>query len=229
MLAAKALESVPRLPAHRSLPQPIGSCHEENISAQQDQARQKSRLSGPDGHPRWTPGACPAARQGAAAPVGLSRRNAAARWCGAIGLAAGNSRSAGFRVSTMASSGFPRSARLLQAAEFRAVFSDARYKVSCRNFLVLALPADKDGGRLGLVVSKKNVPGAVQRNRVKRLVRERFRHSRAGLSGVDMVVLARKDVHKLGNAAMRQRLESLWRELRAKMRRHAGKQELRQS
>ncbi len=125
----------------------------------------------------------------------------------------------------MAASGFPRSARLLQAGEFRAVFSAARFKVSCRSFLVLALPADHGGARLGLVVSKKNVPAAVQRNRVKRLVREHFRHRRARLSGVDLVVLARKDVHKLGNAAIQQKLESLWQDLLAKMRRHADKQE----
>ncbi len=90
---------------------------------------------------------------------------------------------------------------------------------------MLALPVDRDGARLGLVISKKNVPAAVQRNRVKRLVREHFRQRRTQLSAVDLVVLARKDVHKLGNAAIRQRLESLWQDLLAKMRRAAGKQE----
>ncbi len=125
----------------------------------------------------------------------------------------------------MSASGFPRSARLLQAGEFRAVFSSACFKVSCRNFLVLALPVDRGGARLGLVISKKNVPAAVQRNRVKRLVREHFRQKRKQLFAVDLVVLARKDVHKLGNAAIRQRLESLWQDLIAKMRRAAGKKE----
>lgn len=125
----------------------------------------------------------------------------------------------------MSASGFARSARLLRAGEFRAVFSAARFKVSCRGFLVLALPVDRDGARLGLVISKKNVPAAVQRNRVKRLVREHFRQRRTQLFAVDLVVLARKDVHKLGNAAIRQRLESLWQDLLAKMRRAAGKQE----
>ena len=121
----------------------------------------------------------------------------------------------------MSASGFPRSARLLQAADFRAVFSQARYKVSCRHFLVLALP-NPATGRLGVVVSRKNVPGAVGRNRVKRLIREHYRMRRANLAGIDLVVLARKDAHKLANTAIRHRLESLWADLQGKIRRHTG-------
>jgi len=44
--------------------------------------------------------------------------------------------------------------------------------------------------RLGLAVSRR-VGNAVVRNRVKRWLREAFRHERASLGGVDVVVIAR--------------------------------------
>ena len=114
--------------------------------------------------------------------------------------------------------GLPPTSRLLRAGEFRAVFSNARFKVSCRHFLVLGIPNEAATARLGLVVSRKNVPAAIQRNRVKRLIREGFRKRRAELCGVDLVVLARKDAHKLANVSINQKLNGLWNDLMGKMR-----------
>ena len=45
--------------------------------------------------------------------------------------------------------------------------------------------------RLGLAVAKKRVRRAVARNRIKRLVRESFRHHGEVLRGLDVVVLCR--------------------------------------
>lgn len=42
--------------------------------------------------------------------------------------------------------------------------------------------------RLGLVVTKKGTAKANRRNRVKRIIRERFRLKAQGLPGVDIVV-----------------------------------------
>jgi ribonuclease P protein component len=55
--------------------------------------------------------------------------------------------------------------------------------------------------RLGLVVSRR-VGGAVERNRVKRVVREWFRQNRTQLPfTADLVVIARKDAARLGTKA----------------------------
>jgi ribonuclease P protein component len=55
--------------------------------------------------------------------------------------------------------------------------------------------------RLGLVVSRR-VGGAVERNRVKRVVREWFRQCRAQLPfTADFVVIARRDAERLGTRA----------------------------
>ena len=87
---------------------------------------------------------------------------------------------------------FPKTSRLLKRAQFRATL-DHGSKVTDRNLVVVALPAGGAGARLGLIVSKK-VGGAVQRNRVKRLLRERFRVARDALEPVDLVIIARHRV-----------------------------------
>lgn len=117
-----------------------------------------------------------------------------------------------------AASRFPRTSRLLQAKDYRAVFSNARHKVSCRLFLVLAIPDESGTAKLGLVVSRKNVPSAVQRNRLKRLIRENFRRHRMRLCGASLVVLARKDAHRQPNSALNRKLNKLLDDLLGKMR-----------
>lgn len=88
---------------------------------------------------------------------------------------------------------FPRSARLLQPAQFSAVFA-ARGVLKGRYFSVHRLahrPAGNPDGsaRLGLVVPKRLCRRAVYRNLAKRVVREAFRHERSRLpADSDLVV-----------------------------------------
>lgn len=87
---------------------------------------------------------------------------------------------------------FSKTHRLLAKPQFDAVLNDG-VKVVCRDFVLVA--SSKDTGlercRLGLIVSGK-VGNSVQRNRVKRCVREVFK---AGVPdsvhGRDLVVIAR--------------------------------------
>jgi ribonuclease P protein component len=51
---------------------------------------------------------------------------------------------------------------------------------------VLRQPGGK--ARLGLAITKRVAPRAVDRNRVKRVVREVFRHAAPQLRGVDVVI-----------------------------------------
>lgn len=53
--------------------------------------------------------------------------------------------------------------------------------------------SSKVQGRLGIVVAKRNVRLAVNRNRLKRLIREAFRQQQHCLPGLDVVVVVRKD------------------------------------
>jgi ribonuclease P protein component len=62
--------------------------------------------------------------------------------------------------------------------------------------VTLAPPA-AEGPRLGLVVTKR-LGKAVQRNRVKRLLREFFRRHHTQLPAVDLVIMAKKGAAALG-------------------------------
>ncbi|MEJ2576096.1 MAG: ribonuclease P protein component [Gammaproteobacteria bacterium] len=108
---------------------------------------------------------------------------------------------------------FPRASRLLTSAEFRGVFGAAT-KSADRYFVVLARPNDTGRARLGLAIAKKQLRRAVARNRVKRLVRESFRHAQDELAGLDLVVMARSGIAATPNRPLREALDRHWRRLR---------------
>lgn len=92
--------------------------------------------------------------------------------------------------------------------------SDSRFTVLARRVTVARGGPDVSSNpRLGLAISKKNVRLAVDRNRIKRLIRESFRTRNAGLDGLDIVVLARSGVHRADNRQILQSLEQLWSDL----------------
>ncbi len=113
----------------------------------------------------------------------------------------------------MSETGFPYKHRLLKAVDYKTVFDNVQFKVSCRSFLILAIRNTETYPRLGLIVAKKNVAKAVHRNRIKRQVRDSFRHSRALITGLDLIVLARDGAGNLSNGRIFERVQFLWADL----------------
>ena len=106
---------------------------------------------------------------------------------------------------------FPREARLLKAADFRAVFRTGR---RARVGLLQARlrPNGKGRARLGLAVSLKATRRAVVRNRVRRQLRESFRVNQHRLAGLDVVVSLSRPPGR-GAIDLRPRLPRLWSEV----------------
>lgn len=115
--------------------------------------------------------------------------------------------------------GFPKALRLLTPADFKQVFDAADLRVSSKELLILARVNFLERPRLGLVIAKKHIRLANQRNRVKRIIRESFRAQQqvlSGFQGVDTIVLARGGLDKLDNPALHTLLRQLWQQLQRK-------------
>ena len=111
---------------------------------------------------------------------------------------------------------FSRNKRLLTARAYQAVFGDTRYKVAHPHLLLLAIPNQLSYPRLGLVVAKKHIRHAVDRNRVKRVVRDTFRLAQGQLDAVDVVFLVRPGMDKLSPKEQTELLVATWRRLSRK-------------
>ena len=79
---------------------------------------------------------------------------------------------------------------------------------------MIARPNGLGRARLGLAVGVRAAGNAVNRNRVKRVVREAFRHIRQELPAVDLVVNARPAAGKASNADMTASVMALWNRIR---------------
>lgn len=114
--------------------------------------------------------------------------------------------------------GFPKALRLLTPADFKQVFDGADLRVSNKEMLILARPNLLDRPRLGLVIAKKHIRLATQRNRIKRVIRESFRAQQQALANnnIDAIVLARSGLDKLDNPALHTLLRQFWQQLQRK-------------
>lgn len=111
------------------------------------------------------------------------------------------------------SRGFGREKRLLNPRQFKAVFDSPSGKLPGRNVLLLARENDLQHPRLGLVIGKKSVKLSVERNRIKRQIRETFRHHQLELAGWDIVIIARKGLADLDNPELAKQFAKLWKRL----------------
>jgi ribonuclease P protein component len=114
----------------------------------------------------------------------------------------------------MSNAGFPRDARLRRPGDFTALrTSSGRSGGRCFHMRY------RDNGlgyaRLGLAISKRVSKRAVERNRIKRLLRESFRRVRHQLPAVDLMVMAREQAAGVPGAELLREIDGLWKKLLA--------------
>lgn len=107
--------------------------------------------------------------------------------------------------------------RLLSARDFERVFQQPQ-KSSGRALTVLARPSGESAPRLGLAIPRKQIKRAVDRNRVKRLIRESFRHHQDLLDGLDVVVIGRHALLDKDAREVSRCLEAHWQKVSARCR-----------
>lgn len=108
---------------------------------------------------------------------------------------------------------YPRELRLLTPAHFQQVFQQPPVKAVSKHLTLLAQPNEFSHPRLGITVSKRNARLAVQRNQIKRIIRESFRLKQHNLPGFDIIVIAKPGVTELDKTALRDLSDYLWRKL----------------
>ncbi len=105
--------------------------------------------------------------------------------------------------------------RLLSADQYDQVFQASNIKQGNKYILFLAHRTTLPYARLGLVVAKKKIPLAVNRNRFKRLAREHFQKNLSALPPVDLIILARQDIKSLPSSEQNALFERLFKKLRS--------------
>ncbi len=110
---------------------------------------------------------------------------------------------------------FGRASRLLDGKSFAAVF-ECKRRLHGGSFTLYVAANALGYPRLGLAVSKRVSKKAVQRNRIKRIVRESFRRHPAKIGGVDCVVVAKPAAATRPNPTLRAEVERLWSKARQK-------------
>jgi ribonuclease P protein component len=112
---------------------------------------------------------------------------------------------------------FNRESRLLTPDHFQSVFKKP-IRFGSSHFTILITPSNlpddsTKSNRLGLAIAKKRVKLAVQRNRIKRIIRESFRLNQHELPAIDMVVMVKSGIDKLDNKEINQQLSKIWRKI----------------
>ena len=105
---------------------------------------------------------------------------------------------------------YSRQYRLASKREVQSVFTAKPKKVSRQYLLVLYMPNQLSYARLGIIAGKRHLRRAVDRNRVRRVIRESFRHAKEKLKGQDLIVMIRSTCSALDSKTIRNDIDNLW-------------------
>ncbi len=99
--------------------------------------------------------------------------------------------------------------KLKKATDFSSVFNEASVRQSEDSILLLGKLSDQPINRLGMVIAKKNIPRAVDRNKIKRVMREVFRNHSSFPTDtcLDIVLLVRGKIPRDNAGSLFQKLE----------------------
>ena len=103
--------------------------------------------------------------------------------------------------------GFPRSARLTASRDYDRALRHADLRNRVGPLRLAAVANTMQSARLGLIVGKRGVAKAHERNRIKRVIRDQFRQRRTDLGRSDIVIQV---TGQIGNSELRAMLSQLF-------------------
>ena len=116
----------------------------------------------------------------------------------------------------MASFRFPRQAKMVKTDDFSSVFN-LRKRIASQHLVMRYRLNEVNLPRLGLIVSKKTAKLAVQRNYMRRVLRELFRLNQPQLPIIDLVIQVQKPFKKPEFILIKQEFETLLLKLSVKV------------
>lgn len=109
---------------------------------------------------------------------------------------------------------FTKAQRLLTPAAYRLVFDGTERKLHQPHLMAFVRTNEQALARIGMAITKKKVPTAVQRNRIKRHIREQFRHCAAQLKPFDIVFIVKKPINNLDNKELKNEINAIFKKLK---------------
>lgn len=106
----------------------------------------------------------------------------------------------------------PKQAKLIKTDDFSSVFN-LRKRIANKHLVLRYKPNDNTGARLGLIVAKKTAKLAVQRNYMRRVLRELFRLKQHELPAVDLIIQVQKIFDKPDFFEIKQEFDALCKKL----------------
>jgi ribonuclease P protein component len=112
----------------------------------------------------------------------------------------------------LASFRFTKQAKIVKTDDFSSVFN-LRKRIANKHLVMRYCLNEKNTARLGLIVSKKTAKLAVQRNYMRRVLRELFRLNLHHLPAIDLVVQIQKAFDKKEFIEVKNEFEFLMKKL----------------
>ncbi|MDF7671326.1 ribonuclease P protein component [Orbaceae bacterium ESL0721] len=104
---------------------------------------------------------------------------------------------------------------MLTPFDFNYVFQQS-FRAGSPYITLVARYNRLDHPRLGFAIAKKQVKRAHERNRIKRIAKEYFRHHQSQLPNIDFIVMAKSPVLELDNAQLVATFDKLCQRIVAK-------------
>ena len=108
-----------------------------------------------------------------------------------------------------------KQAKIVKTDDFSSVFN-LRKRIANKHLVMRYRANDMNVARLGLIVSKKTAKLAVQRNYMRRVIRELFRLNQHKLPMIDLVIQIQKAFEKTDFIEIKNEFEFLMKKLEPK-------------